>query len=1034
MAAMGTDAKQAGVAAALDLVSGSVAGKVVQLLFGDVLAFASIALKGGQAVRSYYEQRRKDRAASGNAQAAADLLLQAETRTRKEDALPQAQQQTLIILRAFGEAWGRCRAYGFSPAEIDLASIQRKFADVLAQHWVAALGADNPDPAAQFRHISRLVGDPLCTPYYRALWATLTDSDWRPPLLDMTRKLTFEQFFRLAYGNALAAPEGQELLHYLESIADNRTAIVRQLIIQDMAGWGARHVFGNVAHHEQLPDLPLCEMYVQPLAARRYVDWLTSDSDAGTVRKRFVRKDPPDAITVSDNEDAPEPDAVPWDEDIPELDDVTGEDDASAQPQDESIGNNRLPWEEEGAYTPPTRPWHGKPILDLIEVQLSKHHFVVVQADMGHGKSLSARFLAWKLAQQYLAAQEPTSQTWLPIFIKCAEDVTSSLVEDFPNVVRRALRRHARELQFNLAIDDPACAPPELTTRTLYILDGLDEVGLGERDRERLFEHLCDRVGDTRRFLVLSRPQVVPKTILKKRGVPLIEILPLTVSGRDSLAQEWIARWNLLVQRPADKPILKITDVASRGLTELAGTPILLFMIAYTWDEQVTQIISRAALYEAFFQHIAHGKHEQDQRAVHVPIRDSAEHLLGKLVDSGYLKRGELPRDAMLWLMSRVAWKAHCLEQGGYELCRSDVEDILKKELGMRGDREATRIICGGLLLALQADPDGDDPTLLFGHKSFREYMVARFWASALRSIVAQSSASEQVRLELLRRLLEGRLLQKEDRSFNFLMDIINQDASSEAAPGCRDWSGGERKRLCEWANAYFNDESIDGLDGKPILRTDRRSYLREAALAIGSAVRGGQIVAGDPLTLRSLLSWFWLRGETPILRAPGLQHAGANLTAVRLDDAVLDGANLEGASFVNAELSGVSLNDANLANSKLCDVRAAGLECEGANFANANMTDAELSHLKALGANFRGADLRGAKLDRANLRGAQLETANLCRVSLTGAALAKANLQGTLFTGYHENSLPPATEWPHDFDPIAAGAIESDDPDYIPF
>ena len=946
----------------VDAVSESAVGKVAVLLIGDVVAFAGVAFKGVERIRAYREERRKKRATSGETQMAVELLIQAETRTREDDVPSLARQQVLIILESFGEAWGRCRAYGFSPAGLDFAAVREQFGQTLAQHWVAALAADHPDANARLAYMSRLVDDPLRTPYYKALWATLQDARWDTPLLDKQKRLTFEQFFRLAYSAALASQEGQELLRHLEGLSGQRAMIARQLIISDMAGWGARHIFGNVVQHEQLPALPLCEMYVEPLGATRKADY------------------------------EPGP-----------------------------IGSD--------------------PLLGLTEELLREHHFVVVQAPMGHGKSLSARYLTWRLAQRYLEASQPSSECWLPVFIKCAEDLTSSLVEDWQRVARRALLRHLRELQLKIAADDDACAPPERGIATLYIFDGLDEVGLNDRDRDRLFTHLADLASPERRFLVLSRPQVVPKELLQKRKVPIVHILSLSqfndyeMEMDYHLAREWLARWNLLIRHPEGQPLIHITEVEARGLLELAATPILLFMIAFTWDEQSAQRTSRAALYETFFRHISQGKHEQDQRAEHHAIQDAARQLLDKLVELGHLGRSALPRDAMLWLMSRAAWKAHCLSQQGYEMSRSDLEDILRTELQTRGDRDATRIICGGLLLALQADPDGENPALLFGHKSFREYMVARYWAAILRKLVAQASTDDEVRAELNKRLLEGRLLQEDDQSFSFLMDLINLDPISGSTDQLIGWSDDERRRLTEWANACFNDESILTLEGKPSLRRDRRAFLREAALAIGCAVRGGQVVARDPQTLRSLLASFWFRDQRPIIRAPGLQHPGAYLDNAWLSRAILDGANLTGAQVREATLERVSLRGATPCNAILTSAVLEHATLDDADLTEAALQGARLMFLRAQGTNFTSADLQ-----RADCAAAHFEMANFQRADLRGAHLGSAEVEGATFQDAQCSVAAPGTKetigttWPPDFDPRRAGLILEEVNEDIPF
>ena len=54
-----------------------------------------------------------------------------------------------------------------------------------------------------------------------------------------------------------------------------------------------------------------------------------------------------------------------------------------------------------------------------------KTALVVVTADFGHGKSLTARALARDLAREYLTGAEPGPSLPMPVFIKCVDDLTS---------------------------------------------------------------------------------------------------------------------------------------------------------------------------------------------------------------------------------------------------------------------------------------------------------------------------------------------------------------------------------------------------------------------------------------------------------------------------------------------------------------------------------------------------------------------------------------------------------------------------------
>jgi uncharacterized protein YjbI with pentapeptide repeats len=913
------------------------ATQIAQFLFGDVLSAVGLAQRSVSALHNWRQQR----ASLGDAAAAMDELL-AGIPARFDEAIPPAaRRQVLLILSAFAEAWWRCQFYGFCRADIKASSARERFANLLAERWSAALAPDAPDLSAQAYFIRRLTDDPLRTPYYEALWQAFTDASWEPPLLLRGRRRTFEHFFRLAYGTALASHEGEEVRRYLEGLEQQQADNVRQRLVEDIAGWGARHVFGNVTHHEQLPDLPLAEMYVEPMAT----------------------------TTVQ----------------------ISGR---TAQ-----IGP--------------------KPVIALLRQLLGGQRIVVVRAPMGFGKSLTARRIALELAQEYLDTSNQASTCAFPIFIRCADDLETDLVGELDRVVRRALHRQARDhLGLTLAEADPACAPPDVKRRALYILDGLDEVLLSAESLRRLFEHLERRTSEAQRCLIFSRPQVLPHETIQKYRIPVVDLESLSVGGSESQAEEWLGRWNYLVRHPQNKSFISLEAVNARGLGELAATPILLFMIAITWDKFQEGAVQRVALYEAFLQQLAHGKHKMDVGAEHRQIREAARQLHERLILKRFIPQEAKPHEAMLWLMSRVAWEAHCLEQREEALHKRHIEQLVLEELDIKHERALAHSISGGVFLALQADPSNEDHALLFGHKSFREYLVARYWSSQLRRIIETRA---EKRKELTNTLRKGRLLQRADRSIDFLIEILDTSPDESPREGrLPGFTDEERHKIIDWASFEFNDESLDSTGDEKNFAKDRRSALREASLAIGSLVKNGGIEVEGPDKFRSLLAWFWLTETRLIVRGSRLRHKGARLDTADLDDSWLDGADLAGASLtraslfmshldgvcldgatlVRANLCGASLENASLDSATLDGARLSDARLNGASLKYASLDSARLENASLNGARLVGAHLVGARLNDARLNGASLENASLHSAILDGASLENARLDGARLDG----------------------------------
>ena len=222
--------------------------------------------------------------------------------------------------------------------------------------------------------IDALIGDPVGTPYYRRLWGAFTDKGLKKKgeevLVAANQRLTFERQLRLAYAEGLTTGAGEEIRRYLMALGDDRARLVRELLIRDMAGWGGRHVFGNVAEHADLPLMPLGGMYVEPYA--------------GSESRKIA----------------------------------------------------------------------DEPVLGLLERLFVENPVVVLQADFGHGKSLTARMMAWHKARSYLSAGTPSPELWRPVFVKCAEDFESH-GDELDKIIKRALWRQAHAMKLGLPINDP---------------------------------------------------------------------------------------------------------------------------------------------------------------------------------------------------------------------------------------------------------------------------------------------------------------------------------------------------------------------------------------------------------------------------------------------------------------------------------------------------------------------------------------------------------------------------------------------------
>ena len=706
--------------------------------------------------------------------------------------------------------------------------------------------------------------------------------------------------------------------------------------------------------------------------------------------------------------------------------------------------------EPEGVLVSDGREQPGEPLLSLLEqitAEKAKPQIVIVTADFGSGKSLSARELARRWAERWLTSPQVSLDVPLPIHVRCADDFSGETV-DLESTVRRAWKRQADEAGHSVADDDESFAWPSPRQRVVCLLDGLDEVVLGEQQFRTLFERLRGKTTRCHRFVVFSRPGALPSHRDLGANVAVVHVKPFTPGQ----VEQWLSQWNGL--HPDDPPIAS-EELTKRNLGTIAQTPILLFMIAFTWRQgTIRSQATIAEVYEQFFHQVARGKALADPDP-HGPIAQASETLLAAIQNAHILEAGAECEDAMLWLMGRVAWEAHMLEQRRppEALTRRHLDSLLREsEVSIALDAVDTIRIA--LILTLQTDLHNANHTLLFGHKSFREFLVGRHWASSLRRLIRSNHGDHSKATESL---LGGRLLVQGDSSFDYLMQLINAPESVTAhASSPLNWSDDERARLVRWTQATFEDERLEfGERARPRRRTDAtlnddlRSDLREAALAIGSMTRGsGGIRTSNPSVLRSLLTRFWLTGERTRIVAQGADFGGANLRGADLRGANFRGASLCRADFIHADLiqvdfhgaklsgalfHGADLRGANLGETDLCGADLSEANLGGANLFHANLTRADLLQANLCGAdlcavnlgeaNLIGADLRGTKLWGVNLGGANLREANLSGANLSGARLHHADLSDANLSG---TTYSETTIWPEDFDPDAArGAIK---------
>jgi hypothetical protein len=201
--------------------------------------------------------------------------------------------------------------------------------------------------------------------------------------------------------------------------------------------------------------------------------------------------------------------------------------------------------------------------------------------------------------------------------------------------------------------------------------------------------------------------------------------------------------------------------------------------------------------------------------------------------------------------------------------------------------------------------------------------------------------------------------------------------------------------RLENWAKAEL--ERV----GSIVDETNRAVEAAEKELHSATSV--AQVVAAEQKLTEAMKRQRSLM-EPPVAPPVTAESLRAGLiTAEDLSGLEMPNKDLKGMRLFYKKLTGADFSESDLSNASLqgCDLRTTL-------FTNANLSNTELYETDLRGANFRGAMMAEARLQKARLEGADLR---------------EANLDGADLRATYDKS----TQWPEQFDPDAAGAVQVD-------
>ncbi|NRD62949.1 NACHT domain-containing protein [Corallococcus exiguus] len=443
------------------------------------------------------------------------------------------------------------------------------------------------------------------------------------------------------------------------------------------------------------------------------------------------------------------------------------------------------------ARTPHTAPADRGPVKTLIKNAWqsdASSPIVVLHAPFGYGKSLTVRSLAAELAKEWLAKPQTNP---FPILLKCPE-VLSGHISTLKAAVQSSLEKQ-------LSLSQSALETIWSTQRLVLLLDSFDEVHMTEKEAKGWFGEMQQLSNSDRiRILLASRPHAFSSKWLSPTDWE-IEIQPF-----DELrGQQWLNNVSGLLGPTG----LTFKTVSATLDPELAGTPILLVMAAYGWNDTTTETPnSKAAIYRRFIEKISTGKWSDVQEA-HRVVQSGME----TLTDAA----GPLAFRRALRLL---AWQYLVFEQQFRQsqtppgLSRRQVGDILQANFSGIGDEQIdaiTRSLCLSLFLHKAAGTE----SVVFTHRSFREFLCAEH----LVNILINDESAQQHISPAWRTLTEAEL---DDAEVAFFGELL-----SEHAPPVKTQA---LNKLDKW----FKDDRHIFIKGKGKLQIEKTESDLEFGLA----------------------------------------------------------------------------------------------------------------------------------------------------------------------------------------------------------
>jgi len=634
----------------------------------------------------------------------------------------------------------------------------------------------------------------------------------------------------------------------------------------------------------------------------------------------------------------------------------------------------------------------------------------VISGGPGSGKSSFARVFASGIAQRH----SKIKVLFVPLHLI---DASKDLVEE----VGRFVRDEGVLLSNPL---DPESPEPNL----LVVFDGLDELasqGKAAADIARGFVREVEKTVERRnqqlvrlRVLLSGRELVVQENESEfRRPRQILNLLPYftplsanydyTVVVQDEIEYEDPAT---LLQRDARQEWWKnygvLTGKNFEGLPkelnrddldEITAQPLLNYLVALSFTRDKLDF-SKDINLNSIYADLVTAVHERgyEKRRAYGPIRHMMLNEFSRVLEEIGLAAWH--GDGRTTTVGEI--EEHCKASG--------VGGML--DTFQEGAKAGVTRLLAAFFFRQYGQRISGEPTFVFTHKSFGEYLAAR---RVVRAV-------ERVSRELERRASSPDEGWDERDALKHWAQICGPSAMTGylhtfLLNEVRLRSHTQLERWQEQLTRLFNFVLHHAMPMEQLQLTTFREAMFQSrnaeegllvALNVCARTTGRRSVIQQPEPT-TLATWLMrIEGQShgtgrqarlslSFLTVPGVYLFSHDLVRTSLAFSDLEGAhanlvcaalgNLSNANFKNAQLIGAYFADSNFSNTNL----------EGANLEGARMERAYLVGAHLAGANLREVNLAGAHLTGADLTEAELTGADLTEAELTGADLRGANLTG---------------------------------------